>query len=164
MQSPSGICSQICSAYMGGVSAVLARLVVPARPVKMSAPFKCPRPPTFWPSFPRKIKNLTRLISVLSLPFKFVQNHKSCPNSWIVEFVEKLENLPAESNNVRTNATVCKINGKSAKNIARKSGKHNNGAKIRQTGSWKDQSSSLALKERSHYTLLQNSIERSAMM
>ncbi len=81
MQSPSGICSQIRSAYMGGVSAVLAQLVVPARPVKMSAPFKCPRPPTFWPSFPRKMKNLTRLTSVLSLPCKFVQNHKSCPNS-----------------------------------------------------------------------------------
>jgi hypothetical protein len=81
MQSPSGICSQIRSAYMGGVSAVLARLVVPARPVKMSAPFKCPWPPTFWTSFLRKVKNLTRLISVLSLPFKFVQNHKSCPNS-----------------------------------------------------------------------------------
>ncbi len=28
-----------------------------------------------------KIKNLIRLISVLSLPFKFVHNHKSCPNS-----------------------------------------------------------------------------------
>ena len=32
MQSPSGICSQIRSAYMGSVSAVLSRLVVPARP------------------------------------------------------------------------------------------------------------------------------------
>ncbi len=31
--------------------------------------------------FSEKNKNLTRLISVLSLPFKFVQNHKSCPNS-----------------------------------------------------------------------------------
>ncbi len=47
MQSPSGICSQIRSAYMGGVSAVLYRLVVPARPVKMFAPFKCRRLPTF---------------------------------------------------------------------------------------------------------------------
>ena len=28
-----------------------------------------------------KLKNLTRLISVLSLPFKFVHNHKSYPNS-----------------------------------------------------------------------------------
>ncbi len=32
MQSSSGICSQTRSAYMGGVSAVLSRLVVPARP------------------------------------------------------------------------------------------------------------------------------------
>jgi hypothetical protein len=32
-------------------------------------------------------------------------------------------------------------------------GKNTNGAKIRQTGSWKDQSSSLALKERSHRTV-----------
>jgi hypothetical protein len=37
--------------------------------------------------------------------------------------VEKLENLPGESNKVRKNADVCKLNGKSAKNIARKSGK-----------------------------------------
>ncbi len=59
MLSPSGICSQIRSADMGGASAVLARLVVPARPVKMSAPSKCPQPPTFWPSFPRKIKNFS---------------------------------------------------------------------------------------------------------
>ena len=42
---------------------------------------KCRRPPTSWPFFSRKVKILTRLISVLSLPFKFVQNHKSCPNS-----------------------------------------------------------------------------------
>ena len=35
----------------------------------------------FWPLFLGKIKNLTRLISVLSLPFKFVWNHKSCLNS-----------------------------------------------------------------------------------
>ncbi len=41
MQSPSGIHSQIRSAYMGGVSAALYRLVVPARPVKIFAPFKC---------------------------------------------------------------------------------------------------------------------------
>ena len=32
MQSSSGVCSQNRSAYMGGVSAVLYRLVVPARP------------------------------------------------------------------------------------------------------------------------------------
>jgi hypothetical protein len=39
-------------------------------------------------------------------------------------FVEKMENLPGESNKVRTNANVCKFNRKSAKNIAKKSGKH----------------------------------------
>ena len=33
---------------------------------------ECRRPPTFWPFFQRKVKILTRLISVLSLPFKFV--------------------------------------------------------------------------------------------
>ncbi len=38
--------------------------------------------------------------------------------------VEKMENLPGESNKVRINANVCKLNGKSARNIARKSGKH----------------------------------------
>ena len=37
--------------------------------------------------------------------------------------VEKMENLPGESNKVRINADVCKLNGKSARNIARKSGK-----------------------------------------
>jgi hypothetical protein len=47
----------------------------------MFAPFKCSRPRIFRPSFLGKIKNLTRLISVISLPFKFVHNHKSCPNS-----------------------------------------------------------------------------------
>jgi hypothetical protein len=35
-----------------------------------------------------------------------------------------MENLPGESNKVRKNADVCKFNGKSAKNIAKKSGKH----------------------------------------
>ncbi len=47
MQASSGICSQTCPAYMGGVSAVLYRLVCTARPVQMSVPFKCSRPPTF---------------------------------------------------------------------------------------------------------------------
>jgi hypothetical protein len=66
---------------MGGVSAVLAQLVVPARPVKMSAPFQMSAAADILTLFLEKVKNLTRLISVLSLPFKFVQNHKSCPNS-----------------------------------------------------------------------------------
>ena len=80
--SSSGISSQIRSAYMGGVSAVLARLVVPARHdenlSKCRHPTECRRPPTFWPFLREKVKKLTSLKSVLSLPFKFVQNHKSC--------------------------------------------------------------------------------------
>jgi hypothetical protein len=43
MQSPSGICSQIRSAYMGGVSAVLARLVVPAQLAKICQNVRAPR-------------------------------------------------------------------------------------------------------------------------
>ncbi len=49
---------------------------------EMSAPYaECRRLPTFWPFLQRKVKNLTWLKSVLSLPFKFVQNHKSRPIS-----------------------------------------------------------------------------------
>jgi hypothetical protein len=51
----------------------------------------------------------------------------SLSNTCILEkssFVEKMENSPGESNKVPINADVCKLNGKSAKNIARKSGKH----------------------------------------
>ncbi len=47
--------------------------VVPARPAKIFA--------DIFTFFLGKIKNLTRLISLLSLQFKFVHNHKSCPNS-----------------------------------------------------------------------------------
>jgi hypothetical protein len=92
--SSSGICSQIRSVYMGGVSAVLARLVVLARHDENLSKCRRPRwnvgtlcrmsrPPTFWPFLQRKVKKLTLLKSVLSLPFKFVQNHKSCPISAI---------------------------------------------------------------------------------
>jgi len=80
--SSSGISSQIRSAYMGGVSAVLARLVVLARHdenlSKCRHPMECRQLPTFWPFLREKVKKLTSLKSVLSLPFKFVQNHKSC--------------------------------------------------------------------------------------
>jgi hypothetical protein len=80
--SSSGISSQIRPAYMGGVSAVLARLVVLARHdenlPKCRHPMECRRLPTFWPFLREKVKKLTSLKSVLSLPFKFVQNHKSC--------------------------------------------------------------------------------------
>ncbi len=55
--------------------------VVPARPAKISAscPNICGR--IYFHHFLGKIKNLTWLISVLSLHFKFAHNHKSCPNS-----------------------------------------------------------------------------------
>jgi hypothetical protein len=68
-------------AYMGGVSPVLYRLLyrhdLPKylRPVQISAGAYI-----FTISW-GKIKNLSRLISVLSLQLKFVHNHKSCPNS-----------------------------------------------------------------------------------
>ncbi len=81
MQSSSGICSQTRSAYMGGVSAVLYRLVVLARPAWIFASYQMFAAPNISALFLGEIKNLTRLISVLSLPFKFVHNHKSCPNS-----------------------------------------------------------------------------------
>ena len=68
-------------AYMGGVSAVLYRLVVPARPAQIFAPCQMFAAANISAFFLGKIKNLTRLISVLSLQFKFVHNHKSCPNS-----------------------------------------------------------------------------------
>ncbi len=69
------------SLYGGRISAVLYRLLyrhdLPkySRPVRM---FAAANISTF---FLGKIKNLTQLISVLSLQFKFVHNHKSCPNS-----------------------------------------------------------------------------------
>ncbi len=68
-------------AYMGGVSPVLYRLLyrhdLPKYPrfVKFSA-----RAYIFTISW-GKVKNLSRLLSVLSLHQKFVHDHKSCPNS-----------------------------------------------------------------------------------
>jgi hypothetical protein len=68
-------------AYMGGVSPVLYRLLyrhdLPKYPrfVQISA-----RAYIFTISW-EKVKNLSRLLSVLSLHRKFVHDHKSCPNS-----------------------------------------------------------------------------------
>ncbi len=68
-------------AYMGGVSPVLYRLLfrhdlpIYLRPVQISVGAYI-----FTISW-GKIKNLSRLISVLSLHFKFVHDHKSCPSS-----------------------------------------------------------------------------------
>ncbi len=49
--------------------------VVPARPAKIFAAAN------IFTFFLGNIKNLTWLISVLSLQFKFLHDHKSCPNS-----------------------------------------------------------------------------------
>ncbi len=81
MQSSSGVCSQNRSAFMGGVSAVLYQLVVPARPAWIFTSYQMFAAANISTLFLGKIRNLTRLISVLSLPFKFVYNHKSCTNS-----------------------------------------------------------------------------------
>ncbi len=68
-------------AYMGGVSPVLYRLLYwhdlskHLRLVQISAGAYI-----FTISW-GKVKNLSWLISVLSLPQKFVHDHKSCPNS-----------------------------------------------------------------------------------
>ncbi len=68
-------------AYMGGVSPVLSWLLYRhdlskyLRSVKISAGAYI-----FTISW-GKIKNLSRLTSVLTLHLKFVHNHKSCPNS-----------------------------------------------------------------------------------
>jgi hypothetical protein len=70
-----------CSAYMGGVSPVLYRLLYRhdlskyLRFVQISA-----RTYIFTISW-GKAKNLSWLLGVLSLHRKFVHNHKSCPNS-----------------------------------------------------------------------------------
>jgi hypothetical protein len=59
--------------------------------------------------------------SEINLMYEFASRGKNFLEK--SSFVEKMENLPGESNKVRINANVCKLNGKSAKNIARKSGK-----------------------------------------
>ncbi len=81
MQSSSEDLHSDRPAYIGGVSAILYRLVVLARPAQILAPCQMFTAANISTSFLGKIKNLTRLISVLSLPFKFVHNHKSCLNS-----------------------------------------------------------------------------------
>ncbi len=78
MQSSSGDLLSDRPAYRGGVSAVLYLLVVLARPAKIFAPCQMFAAANISTFFLGKIKNLTRLISVLSLRFKFVHDHKSC--------------------------------------------------------------------------------------
>jgi hypothetical protein len=69
------------SAFMGGVSPVLYRLVVLARPIKISAGVQFSAPAQFFTISCEKSKILSRLPSVLSLHRKFVHDHFCCPNS-----------------------------------------------------------------------------------
>ncbi len=66
------------SSFMGGVSPVLYRLVVPARPVKFS---RIHAAAEIFTISCEKSKILSRLLSVLSLHRKFVHDHCCCPNS-----------------------------------------------------------------------------------
>ncbi len=68
-------------AYMGGVSAVLYRLLYRHDLPKYLRPVQMFAAAYIFTFFLGKVKNLTRLISVLSLQCKFVHNHKSCLNS-----------------------------------------------------------------------------------
>ena len=68
-------------AYMGGVSPVLYRMLYRHDLPKYLRPVQIFAAAYIFTISWGKIKNLTRLISVLSLQFKFVHNHKSCPNS-----------------------------------------------------------------------------------
>ncbi len=74
---------------------VLYRLVVPARPAWIFTPCQMFAAANISTFFVGKIKNLTRLISVLSLPFKFVHNHKSCPNSAAILLSLQIESVLA---------------------------------------------------------------------
>jgi hypothetical protein len=68
-------------AYMGGVSPVLYRLLYRHDLPKYLPPVQISAGTYIFTISWGKIKNLSRLVSVLSLHFKFVHNHKSCPNS-----------------------------------------------------------------------------------
>ena len=70
-----------CPAYMGGVSPVLYRLLYRHHLPKYLRSVQISAGAYIFTISWGKIKNLSRLISVLSLHFKFVHNHKSCPNS-----------------------------------------------------------------------------------
>ena len=75
-----GICSQTAQ-LIWAASLPYCTGCCTARPAKIFAPCQMFAAANISTFFLGKIKNLTRLISVLSLQFKFVHNHKSCPNS-----------------------------------------------------------------------------------
>ncbi len=68
-------------AYMGGVSPVLYRLLYRHNLPKYLRPVQISTGAYIFTISWGKIENLSRLISVLSLHFKFVHNHKKSPNS-----------------------------------------------------------------------------------
>jgi hypothetical protein len=76
---------------MGGVCPVLYRPVVPARLVKTSADVKFYAPAEVFTISCEKSKNISWLLSVLSLHRKFVYDHCCCPNSAIILTVLKME-------------------------------------------------------------------------
>ncbi len=76
---------------MGGVSPVLYRPVVPARLVKISADAQFSAPAQIFTISCENSKILSRLLSVLSLPRKFVYDHCCWPNSTIILTVLKME-------------------------------------------------------------------------
>ncbi len=82
-------------AYMGGVSAVLYRLLYRNDLPKYSRPVQIFAAAYIFTFFLGKIKNLTWLISVLSLQFKFVHNHKSCLNSAVTLLSPQIEAILA---------------------------------------------------------------------
>ncbi len=76
---------------MGGVSPVLYRLVVPARPVKISAGVQIHAAAQIFTISCENSKVLSRLLSVLSLHRKFVYDHCCCPNSATILTVSEME-------------------------------------------------------------------------
>jgi hypothetical protein len=66
---------------MGGVSPILYQLLYRHDLPKYLRPAQIFEAAYIFTISWGKIKNLTRLIIVLSLHIKFVHNHKSCPNS-----------------------------------------------------------------------------------
>jgi hypothetical protein len=84
----SDVASPPCSPQVGSALRLpslygrrLCRTVPAVVPAKIFAPCQMFAAVNISTFFLGKIRNLTRLISVLSLQFKFVHNHKSCPNS-----------------------------------------------------------------------------------
>jgi hypothetical protein len=79
------------SAFIGSVSPILYRLVVPARFVKIHAGVQNLGGRANFHQFLWKLKILSRLLSVLSLRRKFVHDHCCHPNSATILTDSKME-------------------------------------------------------------------------